>query len=152
MPVFKIISNATIPKRSYCKILLYTLSGKSENRNFAPSSGGMGIKLNMPSPTLMLANINRKLSIYDTITFSNGDNAARKNSATKASIRFETGPASAVMAIPCLGFLKFLMLTGTGFAQPNPATISMISPKISICFNGFNDSRPSPFAVESPSL
>ncbi len=65
---------------------------------------------------------------------------------------FETGPARAVMAMSLLGFLKFPILTGTGFAQPNLKTIIIKRPMGSICLIGLRVSLPAFFAVLSPSL
>ena len=82
---------------------------------------------------------------------------------TYASTKFEAGPARAVMAMPCLGFLKYRISTGTGFAQPNkrlepplrrlpssrtPGTRSV--PTGSMCRIGLIVTRPSTQAVRSP--
>ena len=65
---------------------------------------------------------------------------------------FEKGPASAESAISLLGFLKFLVFIGTGFAQPKPAKSIHKNPIGSRCFIGFIVSLPMYFAVLSPSL
>ena len=75
----------------------------------------------------------------------------RITTATYASTTFETGPASAVSAMPRLGFLKFRMSTGTGFAQPKRKIAIMMRPARSTCLRGFSVSRPIRFAVGSPS-
>lgn len=76
-----------------------------------------------------------------------------------AKIKFETGPAAETNASSFNGSFKFLLLTGTGFAQPinaNPEANAMIGirtlPTKSKCFIGFNVSLPKSFAVESPFL
>ena len=60
------------------------------------------------------------------------------------------GPARAVIAIPDLGWRKWRISTGTGFAQPNPAVISKIKPSGSMWCRGFMDTRPCRLAVSSP--
>jgi hypothetical protein len=55
-----------------------------------------------------------------------------KKRKTIAMITLETGPASAVMAIPFFGFLKRFILTGTGFAQPKRKNTIIKRPIISI--------------------
>ena len=69
---------------------------------------------------------------------------------TYASTKFEAGPARAVMAMPCLGFLKYRGSTGTGLAQPKPTAIIMIRPKGSRWRRGFRESRWLCLAVGSP--
>ena len=64
----------------------------------------------------------------------------------------DTGPASAVMAIPLLGFLKLLGLTGTGFAQPKPNSKRNSAPNGSTLAMGLKVKRPWYLAVLSPSL
>ena len=54
--------------------------------------------------------------------------------------------------MPALGFLKFRISTGTGFAQPKRNSAIMISPIKSTCLSGLRLSRPIRFAVLSPSL
>ena len=66
--------------------------------------------------------------------------------------RFISGPAAAVIAISLLGFLNFLMSTGTGFAQPKWKSTIMARPMRSMCFSGLSVSRPMRLAVSSPSL
>ena len=61
---------------------------------------------------------------------------------TNAIITFETGPASAVIAIPVFGFLKFLAFMLTGFAQPIPKSKIPRAPIGSICAMGFKVSLP----------
>src|SRR3989344_4411939 len=78
---------------------------------------------------------------------------------TRAIKIFESGPAAATMASPQRWFLKLYGLKGTGFAQPiiKPAPEmerrggKITEPNGSRCFSGFSVSRPSYFAVESPS-
>ncbi len=67
-------------------------------------------------------------------------------------MRLLIGPAIAVMAVPCTGFLKFLSYIGTGLLQPILATKSIIAPIGSIWTSGLRVILPSAFAVESPSL
>ena len=61
---------------------------------------------------------------------------------------FAAGPASAVRAMPHLGFLKLRGSVETGFAQPTPAKIMQRVPTRSKWRNGFRLMRPSRFAVE----
>ena len=67
-----------------------------------------------------------------------------------ASSRFDTGPASAVIAMPCFGFLKYRMSTGTGFAQPKPTSSIAAKPNQSMWCSGFKLKRCSRLAVGSP--
>lgn len=68
------------------------------------------------------------------------------------TMRFEAGPAKEVSAIPHFGLSKFLMFTGTGFAQPKPNNIIIAAPNQSMCFIGFRDNLPIIFAVPSPNM
>ena len=67
-------------------------------------------------------------------------------------MRFDTGPASAVSAMPFLGWLKFLVFTGQGFAQPKPTMSIEMKPIGSRCFTGLSVTLPKFLAVGSPSL
>ena len=64
---------------------------------------------------------------------------------------FAAGPASAVRAMPHLGFLKLRGSVETGFAQPTPANTMHNVPSRSKWAKGFSESRPCRFAVSSPS-
>ena len=64
--------------------------------------------------------------------------------------RLETGPARAVTAMPSLGFRKYRGSTGTGLAQPKPATSIMRAPKGSMWRMGLRESRWRRLAVGSP--
>ena len=66
--------------------------------------------------------------------------------------RFASGPAAAVRAMPCFGFRKLFIFTGTGLAQPKRKTTSMTRPSTSMCFIGLRERRPARFAVSSPSI
>ena len=65
-------------------------------------------------------------------------------------MRLAAGPASAVTAIPTLGFLKRRTSVGTGLAHPTPATTMQMVPSKSKWRSGLRDSRPWSRAVESP--
>ena len=79
-----------------------------------------------------------------------------------ATTKLVTGPARETFSIPQRLSLKLYGFTGTGLAQPKigpwPAVKTskikgkMIVPNGSICFNGFNVSLPSLFAVVSPNI
>ena len=71
---------------------------------------------------------------------------------TRARSKLDNGPAAAVHAMPFLGFLKYLALMGTGFAQPMPRNIMDRVPKGLKCFMGFSDILPRFLAVGSPNL
>jgi hypothetical protein len=66
--------------------------------------------------------------------------------------RLEIGPAAAVIAIPFRGFLKYLVLIGTGFAQPTLKKSMDKNPNKFMCFMGLSVSLPRFLAVGSPSL
>ena len=65
--------------------------------------------------------------------------------------RLLAGPASAVTAMPCFGFLKRYMFTGTGLAHPIRNTTIISSPVGSMWRIGLSVSLPASFAVVSPS-
>ena len=69
----------------------------------------------------------------------------------KAVTKFESGPASAVSAMPQRRFLKFEILTGTGLAQPKPNCSRHAKPIGSIWARGDRVTRPALRAVRSPS-
>ena len=73
-----------------------------------------------------------------------------KISAINASMKFESGPASAVNAIPPFLCLKFHGFMGTGFAQPKPKRKRHSAPKGSRWCSGLSDSLPVLLAVLSP--
>ena len=68
----------------------------------------------------------------------------------KASIRLDIGPAASTLIIYCLGLFKLNVLTGTGFAYPNPINNNISDPIGSKCFKGFKVSLPYLYAVSSP--
>ena len=87
----------------------------------------------------------------------------RRNAQTIICSAFEAGPATAVIIIPRMGFLKYPGLIGTGLAHPKrsppppvKADISRsapgtaIVPTGSMCGMGLSDTRPSRVAVGSP--
>ena len=55
-----------------------------------------------------------------------------------AKTKFAKGPAAETKARSLLGFLKFLVITGTGFAQPNPTKAIISAPRGSIWSRGFS--------------
>lgn len=69
-----------------------------------------------------------------------------------AIVRFDIGPANAVSAVPNSLFSKLYSLIGTGLLQPKRKRTIEIAPIGSIWARGFRVSRPSAFAVGSPSL
>jgi len=69
-----------------------------------------------------------------------------------ASMRFDSGPANAVTAVPATGFLKLYSLMGTGLLHPNFAKTIISAPIGSMCASGFSVIRPSILAVLSPCL
>lgn len=86
-------------------------------------------------------------------------NMINKTKKKKARSRFANGPAAETIASSRSRFLKFLLSTGIGFAQPIKAkplakdAIGMIKVPIkSECLNGLIVSLPRFLAVLSPSL
>ena len=79
--------------------------------------------------------------------------------ATKATAKLVSGPATPTHAIPRWPSLKWRGSTGTGLAQPRKAvpldsryvTASATVPHVSMCLMGLSDSRPCALAVGSPS-
>lgn len=69
-----------------------------------------------------------------------------------ARMRFDTGPANEVNAVPRTGFLKLYSFTGTGLLHPNRANIIIKAPTGSIWASGLRVILPLIFAVRSPSL
>lgn len=74
-------------------------------------------------------------------------------------MKLENGPANETIASSRKWFLKFLLSTGTGFAQPisaipveKDASGIMYVPIISACLNGLRVNLPKFFAVLSPSF
>ena len=70
-----------------------------------------------------------------------------------ASTTFEAGPARAEMAAPTSGGTPRMLygLIGTGLPHPKPTSRNASEPKRSRCRIGFSETRPSSFAVASPS-
>ena len=72
--------------------------------------------------------------------------------AADAATTLDMGPASDTAAMPDRApLLNRAGLTGVGFPYPNPTNASMAVPMGSRCERGFRVSRPSSFAVWSPS-
>ena len=138
------------------KKLKYMASGMSEPNTLEPSRGGIGIMLNKPSTKFICINpiknwnkiAGAEIKDPNVLGIASG---TKINMPTKASKKFERGPANAVNAISCFGYLKLFGLTMTGFAQPNLKNKMKIKPIGSMCFKGFKVSLPSRFAVLSPS-
>jgi hypothetical protein len=118
----------------------------------------MGSRLNKQRNTLNTTASHRiSISIFDAMSISLKNMNMNKNKIE--SIKFDTGPATETTASSLNGFLKFLILTGTGFAQPimkppeikvNKGIITL--PNKSRCLIGFKVSRPLSLAVGSPNL
>lgn len=131
-------------------------SGRIPIRIRDPSSGGMGIRLNIPNTTLITANWPK--SIFRI----NGRGTTLISTAIAIARRiFEAGPLAPTRTISLRGFLNAQKLIGTGLAAPNtnlpPVEINrtsgrIIVPNRSICAIGFNVNLPENFAVVSPSL
>ena len=67
-----------------------------------------------------------------------------------AKMKLEAGPAAATRAISRFGLRNAAGFTITGFAHPNPRNANAAKPNMSMCFKGFNVSRPWRRAVSSP--
>ncbi len=67
-----------------------------------------------------------------------------------ASNRLQSGPANATETIALLGFLKYLSLTWTGFAQPKPQNMNNNEPIKSRWLSGLKESLPVWRGVGSP--
>jgi len=116
-----------------------------------PSSGGIGIRLNMA--ILMLMNeANDKHQLRVVLPAPRLYNNLLASIRMIAITRLEAGPASAVIAKYSFWFLKWRAFTGTGFAYPNPKRNIVIVPHISKCFMGFKDILPAFLPVGSPSF
>ncbi len=70
--------------------------------------------------------------------------------APRAARKLAPGPAAAIHSPSRSGSRRFRSSTGTGFAQPNPAKITMSVPSGSRCRSGFKVIRPRSRAVGSP--
>ena len=112
----KIIKSKTkIPNRERKTLKASNERGKKVNKMWEPSSGGIGKRLNT-------ANRIFKKTMYEKTKIRAGFNSAngRKRNANpkvKAMARLEPGPAKLTKAEPYFP-LRFMGLTGTGFAQP----------------------------------
>ncbi len=135
------------------------LLGKASNKMWEPSNGGMGRRLKKNKNMLKkmpYQNIFKTKELLPMFAFKADVKSKRK---IMARTRLEKGPANETKASSLRGFLKFLLSTGTGLAQPikaNPekkvtnGTITV--PIRSACFIGFIVILPAFFAVESPSF
>jgi hypothetical protein len=158
--------------------LKYVSVGKKIYAIREPSSGGNGMRLKnirlmlreIPRKNITAKSertINRVFSLSDSsiqYLFPNITNAPSEIELIPISVnlkrrvkiiarhRLEIGPAAALMAISRLGFLKFLVLIGTGFAQPTLKKSIEINPNGLICLRGLRVNLPRFFAVVSPSL
>ena len=129
-------------------------SGSEANNTFDPSSGGIGTKLNTASTMFAYTIMERRIVKSDV-----GSRRTRIANADASSI-FAIGPAAPTSAGPHFPPRKLYGLYGTGFAYANknvPPDVhirrigSTMVPKKSMCASGFSVSRPSCFAVGSPS-
>lgn len=109
----------------------------------------MGKRLKTARAIFIVAKEYSKYTISGSV-FSG--NILNNRDVKSANRRLESGPANATNAVYISLFLKLYSLIGTGLLQPNLNRIIHIAPIGSICFNGFNVSLPSAFAVGSPSL
>jgi hypothetical protein len=83
-----------------------------------------------------------------------------ENGGGECGATFVRGPATATSAMSRPGWFKRPNATGTGFAQPNRKGAevmksragTMIVPNRSTCFRGLKVTRPSRWAVSSPSF
>lgn len=126
---------------------------KTKGKMAEPSSGGIGIKLNIIKTKLMvMIEVRSKGMLFPVgMKFKNSEKIT-------AVAKLATGPASAVRSRSFNGFLKLYGLTGTGFAQPNTKPVpekmrsagSKTVPTRSMCFMGFRVTRPAYLAVGSP--
>lgn len=85
--------------------------GSKPTNIFPPSSGCIGTRLNIASETFKMINGTTKMA-------SVGTNLAIIET-SKASNKFEAGPAKDIRAESLLGFFKLYGSNSTGFAQPN---------------------------------
>jgi hypothetical protein len=105
------------------------------------------MRLRAASVTLMEATVPRILFIVPS---GEGCNILKRNTDPKAIKIFERIPADDTKISPLRRSGMLLMLTGTGFAQPNPTRKSMRVPIGSMCRMGLRLSLPIHFAVGSP--
>lgn len=139
-----------------------SFSGRIRENTFDPSSGGIGIRLNIPRSKLSLTTINKNQFKIADIFGSKGRKIS--NLISKAPIaaikKFVAGPARDTIAISFLPSLKLNPSTGTGFAAPKitgePDSIKIKGKAIliigSIWGLGSRVNLPKSFAVGSPSL
>lgn len=123
-------------------LILYHLGGTNNAKTFDPSSGGIGIKLNTASTTLVFINITRnvtnKLFSGDTIKL-NANNIFNIKANTNAEHILDNIPAKLVIYRCDFKFFLSNLLTSiiTGFPQPTPNNINVINPTGSKCLRGF---------------
>ena len=149
-------NTSMIPNRSIISMPLRANSGANAYKTRDPSSGGIGIILNIKKPKLTpIANVkNCAAKPVNGVPIST---YIPKN--INASSKLVNGPAIATSAAPHSPYFTRAGLKGTGFAPPNigpPLIAKMIGRSIvrngSICLIGFKLNRPSSFAVSSPSM
>ena len=94
----------------------------SAKRTLEPSSGGIGKRLNIPSNKLRNTMIPNIIAIGNSGSFvaAKEDMGIKRRAIpkTKASIKFDAGPANPMRADPNFGLERLYGLYGTGFAQP----------------------------------
>ena len=94
----------------------------SAKRILEPSSGGIGKRLNIPSNRLRNTIIPNIIATGNRGSFT----AAKEDSGmnrkaipnTRASVKFDAGPANPIRAEPNFGLERLYGWYGTGFAQP----------------------------------
>lgn len=157
----KIIKMIKITREYFSKNLcsLNDLFPSKEKRIFEPSSGGIGIRLNI-AKTILTKTITPASGTMDSGINEKYPDSRIIIPKNIAITRFTRTPAEATQrfAIRFLSALKLSGLYGTGLAQPikKGAWIniknsgSIIEPYKSRCFIGFKVKRPSNSAVWSP--
>jgi hypothetical protein len=145
--------NRKIEYLSITSLIRKYLGDKREKKTFEPSSGGIGIKLNIANTIFII-------TTYTTICIKEAEKELapylRTRPKTVAIRRFEIGPAIEIRSSPHLLFFTLFGFHSTGFAQPKvkPAKEVMTGttnePKSSKCFRGLRVRRPWSLGVGSP--
>ena len=93
------------------------LPGRIEKRILEPSSGGIGMRLNVAS-TRFIFIIVTITKIGTNTMYPAGNTNRSKSPKIRAMMMFVAGPAKATIASPQRWLRRLYGLYGTGFAQP----------------------------------
>lgn len=106
----------------------FHLAGRNRARTFPPSRGCRGIILNTARRILIIPNARSMVIMICALSPAVWLRSIREMILMKARSIFERGPAAAIQNISLTTLFKFLVLTGTGLAQPKINGIPVVKP------------------------